>query len=220
MKEGVKMEKGRSEYSFNFTCDRNSLEQLIKGYLQANQFTEESNNNETYYKAGDKWIKGLRFFKYNINENTVTITAWLANSFTGKDMPAEPNIEYKNSLNSLFQEIAKLESNGGIIMNKETNQNINNNNEIQNNSTNVNEFANNFENEIKKKKEKLCNIGFWLSILGLLCSFMGISYGVFIYALNFYFASQGLKTKKKGKAKATIVISIISIIISILWLFA
>ena len=58
-------------------------------------------------------------------------------------------------------------------------------------------------------------MGFWLSIIGLLASFVGVAYGVIVYILNFYFASQGLKTRKRGKAIATIVMSIISIIIII-----
>lgn len=39
--------------------------------------------------------------------------------------------------------------------------------------------------------------------------------GVIIYILDFYFAFNGLKTRKKGKAIATIVISIISIVVII-----
>ena len=44
---------------------------------------------------------------------------------------------------------------------------------------------------------------------------MGMAYGVIIYILNFYFASQGLKTRKREKAIATIVLSIVSILIII-----
>lgn len=62
----------------------------------------------------------------------------------------------------------------------------------------------------------MCEIGFWLSILGLVCSFFGVAYGIFVYIIDFYFASQGLKTKKRGKAIATIVLSIISILIIII----
>lgn len=67
-----------------------------------------------------------------------------------------------------------------------------------------------------KKQEKLCEIGFWVSILGLLASFGGVVMGIFVYIMDFYFASQGLKTRKKGKAIATIVLSIISIIVVVM----
>ena len=80
---------------------------------------------------------------------------------------------------------------------------------------NNNNFVQSFQDETMKKKEKMCEIGFWLSILGLVCSFFGIAYGIFVYIMDFYFASQGLKTRKKGKAIATIVLSIISILIII-----
>lgn len=62
----------------------------------------------------------------------------------------------------------------------------------------------------------MCEVGFWLSIVGLILSFIGITYGVIIYLLNYYFASQGLKTRKRGKAIATIVLSSVSIVIIIL----
>ena len=80
---------------------------------------------------------------------------------------------------------------------------------------NVNQFTQIFQNETTKKQEKMCEVGFWLSLFGLICSFMGVAYGVIIYILNFYFASQGLKTRKRGKATATILLSIVSILIII-----
>ena len=83
-----------------------------------------------------------------------------------------------------------------------------------------NQFAQSFQDETTKKQEKMCEWGFWLSIFGLLASFVGVAYGVIVYILNFYFASQGLKTRKRGKAIATIVMSIISIIIIVLQIAA
>lgn len=77
------------------------------------------------------------------------------------------------------------------------------------------DFVNNFQEETDKKKETVCEIGFWISILGLILSFFGMMVGVIIYILDFYFAFNGLKTRKKGKAIATIAISIISIVVII-----
>ena len=78
------------------------------------------------------------------------------------------------------------------------------------------QFTQTFQDETTKKQEKMCEIGFWISIIGLLLALFGASYGIIIYIMDFYFASQGLKTRKRGKAIATIVLSIISIIIIIL----
>lgn len=79
-----------------------------------------------------------------------------------------------------------------------------------------NNFTQNFQEETDKKKETACEIGFWISILGLILSLFGMMVGIIIYILDFYFAYQGLKTRKKGKAIATIVMSIISIVVIII----
>ena len=146
---------------------------------------------------------------------------------------------YRNSLNTLFQEIDKL-NNGGVNMNNNMNfdpntgqplnQNVSNNqmnfdpntgqqlnqtNYQQPVQNNASQFAQTFQNETTKKQEKMCQIGFWLSLFGLLISFAGLTYGGIMYILNFYFASQGLKTRKRGKAVAIIVLSIVSILITI-----
>ena len=140
-------------------------------------------------------------------------------------------MNYRNSLSTLFQEIENL--NGGTTMNN-TNQNqvnydsqtgqpINQNYQQPTgqtvNQVNMqqpqNNFSQTFQNENQKKQETMCEIGFWISILGLISSFAGIVMGLFVYIMDFYFASQGLKTRKRGKAIATIVLSIISILIVI-----
>ena len=74
-------------------------------------------------------------------------------------------------------------------------------------------FVDAFQSEVDARNEKLCTIGFWMSIVGLLLSFVGIMYGVFIYILEIYLATRGLKTRKKGKAIATFIIAGISILI-------
>ena len=252
------MEKGRSNYTFEMKCDINLVNSLMQSYLQANNFKEEEKNGEHYYKAGDAMV-GYRYFNYSINGNQLIISVWLKGTFgeikieqTGIASMNIQAMNFRNSLNKLFQEIEKL-NNGGNIMNNE-NQNLSNqesvnstqsvkgqvqpvqqesvqtqpmNNQIsQVNTPSVNpssqdqtqvnqssQFAQTFQDETTKKQEKLCEIGFWLSILGFLASFAGIAYGLIVYVMNFYFASQGLKTRKKGKAIATIVLSVLSLII-------
>lgn len=177
-------------------------------------------------------FEGYRYFNYFINGDVLTIKAWLKNAFG--DMSIENNfsmlaIDYRNSLVKLFQELEKL-NNGGINMNNNNEMNFNSNRDQQLNQgyqqNNVqsfkqpNQFSQNFQDETTKKQEKMCEWGFWISIFGLFASFFGVSYGIFIYILNFYFASQGLKTCKRNKAIATITISILSIIIIILQIAA
>lgn len=103
-------------------------------------------------------------------------------------------------------------------INIQSDQAMNQNNNQMNSSIPQNSFAQTFQNENLKKKETMGEIGFWLSIFGLISSFFGVAMGLVVYILDFYFASQGLKTRKKGKAIATIVLSIISIIITVLGL--
>ena len=74
----------------------------------------------------------------------------------------------------------------------------------------------NFKQEADKKKEKMAEISFWISILMLIAAFVGVSLSVLIAILNYYFAAQGLKSKKRGKAIAAIVITSVSIVVIII----
>lgn len=232
------MNKGRSVYTFQLNCEPKLVNDLICSYLQSNRYSLQTENGEKFYKTGDSMM-GYKYFNYSISGQILTIYAWLKGAFG--EVQVEQNsinmfaMDYRNSLNTLFQEIIKLNNNGGMNMNNYENQNqqnytgngyVQNNNQmnfdprtgqpIQNmNQYNSNQFSQTFQDETLKKQEKLCEIGFWLSILGLLASFLGVAYGVFVYIMNFYFASQGLKTRKRGKAWATIILSIISILVII-----
>lgn len=219
------MKKGRSNYNIAFNCDKSTINNLVQSYLSESGFNIYEKKGDKYYRAGDAMI-GYKGFNYTINENNLNIEAWIDG--VSNDFPLEQNslnmmaMDYRNSLNKLFQEINRID-NGGMNMNNSNfnNQNINNNqinydpNTGQPINNNQNNFAQTFQDETMKKKEKMCNVGFWLSILGLVCSLFGVTYGVIIYIMDFYFASQGLKTRKRGKAIATIVLSIISILIVI-----
>lgn len=205
------MKKGKRVYTFQINCNIESIQKLIENYILGNQFQLMQDNGEHFYRAGDKMLQGYRYFNYTIIEKTLTIYAWFKG--IGGEIPIEQNnfnMSYRNSLNYLFQEINKL-NNEGVDLNMNNNFNYNNEN-------NQNFSANQFANETTKKQEKLCEIGFWLSLFGLVASFVGVSYGVIVYILDFYFASLGLKTRKRKKAVATIVLSIISILIIILQL--
>ena len=230
------MKKGRSNYPIQFNTDTNTINSLMQSYLTAENFKIHEKKGEQYFRAGDQMM-GFRGLKYSINGQILNIEAWLDGALG--DFPLEQNsmnmmaMNYRNSLNNLFQEIAKLNNGGNNMNNNQQNFDpmtgqpiVNNNQQINTNYTtqemninnNATQFAQTFQNENTKKQEKLCEVGFWLSIFGLLLSLVGVSYGVIIYILNFYFASQGLKTRKKGKSITTIVLSILSILIIILQL--
>lgn len=224
------MKKGRSNYPVQFNTDPNTINNLMQSYLTAENFKIHEKKGEQYFRAGDQMV-GYRGLKYSINGQVLTIEAWLDGALG--NFPLEQNsmnmmaMNYRNSLNNLFQEIAKLNNGGNNIMNNnnqnfntQTEQtNLNNNQQISLNN-NATQFAQTFQNENTKKQEKLCEIGFWLSILGLLGALGGVVMGLLVYVMDFYFASQGLKTRKRGKAITTIVLSIISILITILQLLA
>ena len=65
------------------------------------------------------------------------------------------------------------------------------------------------EDQITTRDEKTCEIAFWMSIAGL----------IFLYIFEFIFAARGLKTRKRGKAIATIVMAIISLVILAIQVF-
>jgi len=211
------MAKGRSNYNIQFNCDVSLVNNLIQSYINAEGFQNHEKKGEQYFRAGDQMV-GYRGFKYSINGQVLNIEAWLDGALG--DFVLEQNnmmaINYRNSLNNLFQEISKL--NQGVV--NMDNQNLNNN--VQNTEqpiqNNANQFAQNFQDETNKRKEKLCEIGFWISILGVLGALGGVALGLLVYVMDFYFASQGLKTKKRKKAIATIVLSIISILIVVIQL--
>ena len=70
-----------------------------------------------------------------------------------------------------------------------------------------------FVRATNEKYEKLAIAGFVISIVGLLLSFVGYTYGIVLYILEFYFASCGIRTKKKGFAIATFVLAGLSVLI-------
>lgn len=227
------MNKGRSTYTFQLNCNPVVANDLIQAYIQGNKFTMQNKDGEQFYRAGDAMLEGYRYFNYSINGQVLTIQAWFRGAFG--DMSIEQNnlnipaMNYRNSLGKLFQEIEKLNnggtnmnSNNGMSFDPNTGQPLNQgyqqpvNQNYGQSMQQTNQFAQSFQDETIRKQEKMCEWGFWLSIIGLLASFVGVVYGVIIYILNFYFASQGLKTRKRGKAIATIAMSIISIIIIVI----
>lgn len=209
------MNKGKTYYRFQINCNPEIINRIIIDWLNENKFRFENKFGENMYFHHDAW-NGNRGFQYSINNNEVGIFAWtigVGNQFFMLDSGALNNMagdSYKALLSGLF----------GRINSANVNANTNNNvapanNQMQNNAQaqNIAQVASNVDNEVTRNAETLCEVGFWLSIVGLILSLFGFAFGVIIYILIFYFAAQGLKTRKRTKAIVSIVLASISCVI-------
>lgn len=222
------MEK-RSTYQFKLNCNPNTINNLIQQYLSANSFKLETKENEQYYKSNDS---KPRYFKYNISNNVLTINAWFRNLIEEFSVEqADNDVPYRESLGQLFEEINKLNQvqmnnqpnfdpyTGQPINNMNNNQNMQQINQAQMNQRQNMQMTQNFQNQTLLKKEKYVNVSFGFAIFGLILSIFGLAYGLIFYAIILYYAAKGLNTRKRGKAIATIIISIISILIALFYIF-
>lgn len=211
------MSKGKTEFHFTVNADPTLVEAVIRNYLYANKFAQQPREGANYYFFNDPMIKGMRSLEYYINGNEVKILAYVGTfekphtleGFVG----AVQKQSYRNDLNPLFEELKKLENaspqavEAAAAMGQANPYDVNT--PVQNDSLNT------FMEQNDRKKETQTIIGFVVSLVGLLLSCFGFTYGVILWILEFYFAIQGLKTKKKGLAIATIVIACASIVIFI-----
>ena len=96
------------------------------------------------------------------------------------------------------------------------NENMNNQNNF-NQPQDINEFNKIFNTSNSNKNTIIVEIAFWISILEVLLSFISPS-GVYVLPilLCIYFGIIGLKTKKRKKAIASIVLSVLAVVIVIL----
>lgn len=229
------MNKGKTYYRFQINCNPEIINRIINEWLQENKFRFENKYGENMYFHHDAW-NGNRGFQYSINNNEVGIYAWtigVGNQFFMLDSGAVNNMagdSYKALLSGLFGRInsANVNNNANtanIQMNNNTQAQYNAqmqnnaqaqyNAQMQNNTQaqNIAQVASNVDNEVTRNAETLCEVGFWLSIVGLILSLFGFAFGVIIYILIFCFAAQGLKTRKRTKAIVSIVLASISCVI-------
>ena len=221
------MKKGKSTYQFPITVDPNLAHQTIMNWLGANRFDLKEKNGQYYYEYYDP-IVGRRLFEFYIQPGMVTINAYIGkfkkpylldDSFAG----SVPKSAYKEALAPLFQTLSSYNAPGGQPQgsgNPAAPYNAQSypsdaNGGAQSASGNYQDFA----NATNKSYEKMAIIGFVISIVGLLLSFVGYTFGVLLYILEFYFASCGIKTKKKGFAIATFVLAGLSIAILVFSIF-
>lgn len=197
------MNKGKSNYNFQSKVEAEKIRQVIEAWLTANGFAKQDKFGEEAYYMYDK-LYGNRGFQYTMENDMVYISAWIIGKKDeaysleiGKKNEIWVN-SYRDLLGRLFDKMNEV-NNGGV-----------------NGGTEQASITNSFTKENEAQKEKLCNIGFWISLLGLVASFLGVSVSVFIYIIGFYLAAQGLKTKQRKKAIFSIVILCLSILILII----
>lgn len=229
------MAKKKSEFRFIVNADPADINLVLNNYLTAHQFTPVAKPGANYFFFNDPIIKGKRSLEYYINGNEVVILAYLGTferpqaleGFVG----ALPKHSYKNDLEPLFQELQRLNMQGGFTqptnggftqpMNGEFAQPMNGGAQPVNGAYQQpymsngmpQQTANVFTEQANKSKETWTIVGFVMSLIGLLLSFFGMTYGVILLILEFYCGAQGLKTKKRGLAIATIVLASISLVI-------
>lgn len=220
------MSQGKTSFKFIVNADISLVEAVIRNWLAANKFSYAPESGLNYYKFNDPILKGKRGFEYYINGNEVTILAYLGTYKKPKALEgfvaAVMKQNYRNELAPLFEEIKKLEGgsavNAGASAAYSTTQTEGNtaagqaSTGAQATGAVHNDSLNTFMAQNQKKQETLVIVGFVMSLIGLLISFCGVTYGVILLILEYYFAIQGLKTKKKGLAIATIVIASVSIV--------
>ena len=218
------MKKGKSTYQFPINVDPNLAHQTIMNWLGANSFELKEKNGQYYYQYYDP-IVGRRLFEFYIQPGMVTINAYIGkfkkpylldDSFAG----SVPKAAYKQTLEPLFLTLSSYNApqpgygTPGAPYNVQPHASASADG-TQAASGNYEDFA----KATNRSYERMAVIGFVLSIVGLLLSFIGYTYGVLLYALEFYFASCGIKTKKKGFAIATFVLAGLSVLILVGTLF-
>lgn len=213
------MSRGKTDYTFTINADPALINQVICNFLQANEFMPVPKPNANYYYFNDPLVKGKRSFEYYINGNTVTILAYLGKF--EKPVKLEgfvacvPKHAYQNDLNVLFNELKKLEQVGNNYQMPAGSAAPQNNygnyaGAVQTPDATV------FMEQNNSKKETWTMVGFVMSLIGVFLAFFGFVYGWILLFLEVYCGVQGLGTRKKGFAIATIVLAAASLVIFVL----
>lgn len=206
--------KGKTEYRFTVQ-DAQDAEQKIQSWLSINSFQRMQEGNIVYYRSGDVLVSGYRFFEYNINGAQLTVYAYVGSVKKPRALEGMYGAiwisEYKNQLGSLF---AVLNNN------VQPQQPVNNGmaqsqNQPQPQPQPQNTYAK-FKQDVDKKNATCAEVSFWISIVLFAASFLGFLAGAILVMLNAYLAAQGMKSDKKGKAIAAIVMTGISLVIAVL----
>lgn len=199
------MSKEKTEYRFSVHAAPAVINQVIQNYLAANQYVQIPKPNANYYFFNDPWMKGKRSIEYYIHGTEVIVLAYMGTFEKPRGLEgfvgAVPKKSFRDDLEPLFVELHRIDMMGmapqqGYIPPQNS--------------------ANQFVEKSRKTRENWTIAGFVIGLVGLLLSFFGITYGAIIIVLEFWCGFQGLQTKKKGLAIATIVLAGISVLLLIL----
>lgn len=199
------MSKEKTEYRFSVHAAPAVINQVIQNYLAANQYVQIPKPDANYYFFNDPWMKGKRSIEYYIHGTEVIVLAYMGTFEKPRGLEgfvgAIPKKSFRDDLEPLFVELHRIDMMGmapqqGYIPPQNS--------------------ANQFVEKSRKTRENWTIAGFVIGLVGLLLSFFGITYGAIIIVLEFWCGFQGLQTKKKGLAIATIVLAGISVLLLIL----
>lgn len=68
------MATGRSRYTFNFTCNPLTIDEIVNSFLTAKGYKLVEKRGEKYYRCGDAMV-GYCGFLYSIVNQSITIIA-------------------------------------------------------------------------------------------------------------------------------------------------
>lgn len=206
---------------YEFKCDKDIALNIINSFLQANNYKQRtSEQGRIYYEFSDAVVIG--FLEYEINDEMTTIYAYLRSE--KKPMPLDNSFvgillknHYKSIIEPLLKSLANPNASVINIQNGEFNDKQEKviNNDVSKNESVENNAYNQFAEENDKSKAKFSTIAFVIAIVGLLLSFVGVTFGLIIVLLEYAFAIQGLKSSKRNLSIATIVLASITLLINI-----
>lgn len=200
------MGKGKSVYTLNIAGRQEDVERIILNFLAVNKFKMQGDH---YYVFNDPMVYGYRGFEYNINGDVLTIYAHINKPSKPHNLDGSYAFVAKNAYRSLLQSLITTIASGNVAgtVASSTDPYAVQNANIQ--------IQNSFMNEQETKNGKLAVTSFIISLVMLALSFLGIVAGALIIVLNYWMAAQGLKSKKKGLAIATMIINTIAIVIGL-----
>lgn len=214
------MARGKSTYTF--TIENPVIaDNMIKQFLQANNFKFVQKNGMAAFQKGDGMITAKKFFEYYFNGNTLTIYAYVYKLHKPVLLDDEyylciPKNELKSILYPLLNQLEQLQ-NGAMQNGQAPIQGYENNvhDPMQGyaNNEHYNQYSNPTYVAENKHYKTLAIIGFILSILGLLTSCLGRTLSLYVILMIFFMAYYGLKSKLRGLSIATIVIGIIDLLL-------
>lgn len=206
--------------------DSHDVENIIQEYLRVNDFKLVSEKGEDYYKSGGVMLP-LRGFIYNYQNGTLHLEAWYGkigkelNIGDGKLYGAKYKIPYYNSILSLLNVLEKSrqmhnQSNEQMQASEYAQANGDKQESVYNQHLdNSTQTISEIEDEVNKANNRNAMFAFWLSLASLILIFES-NYMLIIDLASFTLAFKyGLKSEKKGFAKAAIFINIIVIAITL-----